>query len=129
SGGPELRAFLRVLGLSLLFAAITWILYLALEPFLRRLWPEMIVSWVRLLDGRFRDPLVGRDVMVGLLAGTVFALVLRTLVIAPAWVGLAPHRPDQMGPPIQIEMFSLVGLRASLGNLCAVPAASLIISM
>jgi hypothetical protein len=29
----------------------------------------MILSWVRLLNGRFRDPLVGRDVLIGLTAG------------------------------------------------------------
>jgi serine/threonine-protein kinase len=128
-GTREFGNFLRMLGFSLLFASITWTFYLALEPFLRRLWPEMIVSWVRLLDGRFRDPLVGRDVLVGLLAAAVYVLALRSMVIAPAWVGLTPHRPDQTGPPIELEMGTLVGLHGSLGNLSAVPAASLIISM
>jgi hypothetical protein len=129
SEGSEIGSFFRALSFGLLLAGVTWTFYLALEPFLRRLWPEMIVSWVRLLGGRFRDPLVGRDVLVGLLVGAGLALVSRSLVIAPTWMGLAPHRPDQIGPPIDIEMSNLAGLRASIGNLAAVPAASLIISL
>jgi len=50
------------------------IFYLALEPYARRLWPRMLVSWMRLLDGRFRDPLVGRDALFGCLAGVALAL-------------------------------------------------------
>jgi hypothetical protein len=37
----------------------------ALEPYLRRRWPERIISWNRLLAGEFRDPLVGRDILIG----------------------------------------------------------------
>jgi serine/threonine-protein kinase len=129
AGVSEIPSFFRVLGFGLLFAAVTWTFYLALEPFLRRLWPEMIVSWVRLLDGRFRDPLVARDVLVGLLAAAAYALLSRSLVITPVWMGLAPHRPDGIGPPIDIEMSNLIGLRSSIGNLAAVPAASLIIAL
>ncbi|HKU73683.1 MAG TPA: serine/threonine-protein kinase [Pyrinomonadaceae bacterium] len=42
-----------------------WVVYLAFEPFVRRRWPDRIVSWSRLLAGGFRDPLVGRDILVG----------------------------------------------------------------
>jgi hypothetical protein len=48
---------------------------------LRRTWPESLVGWIRLLDGRLRDPRVGRDVMLGLLAGLGTAVVL----IAVQW--------------------------------------------
>jgi serine/threonine-protein kinase len=60
---------------ALFLGGITWLLYLALEPFVRRRWPQTIVSWSRLLDGEFRDPLVGRDLLFGILAGTVFAVL------------------------------------------------------
>jgi len=43
----------------------TWIFYIALEPFVRRRWLELIISWSRLMAGDFRDPLVWRDVPVG----------------------------------------------------------------
>jgi serine/threonine-protein kinase len=68
---------LTILGFSYaLFAAVTvWLLYVALEPFIRRLWPHTIISWSRILSGRFRDPLVGRDLLVGSLGGVIFGLI------------------------------------------------------
>ena len=44
---------------------VTWYLYLAIEPFVRRLWPSAIIAWRRVLEGSWRDPLVGRDVLIG----------------------------------------------------------------
>ena len=55
--------------------SISYVFYLALEPYARRLWPEMLISWVRLFGGRFRDARVGRDVLIGVAAGCAFALV------------------------------------------------------
>lgn len=46
-----------------------WVVYLAFEPFVRRRWPDRIVSWSRLLAGGFRDPLVGRDILIGAVLG------------------------------------------------------------
>ena len=100
--------------------------YLALEPFLRRIWPEMIVSWVRLLDGRFRNPLVGRDILMGLLAGAVISLLNRFMVIGPGWIGLPSVRPGT-GPPFELPL--LEGVRASAGILCFVLRDSLALPM
>src|SRR5262249_11992649 len=33
---------------SLFFACLTWVLYMALEPFARKLWPQTLISWARL---------------------------------------------------------------------------------
>jgi hypothetical protein len=55
-------------------AVLMGMIYLGFEPYARRLWPERIVSWSRLLAGRFRDPLVGRDVLIGCLLGMGIAL-------------------------------------------------------
>jgi serine/threonine-protein kinase len=49
-------------------------IYLGFEPYARRLWPDRIISWSRLLAGRFRDPLVGRDVLIGCLLGLGISL-------------------------------------------------------
>jgi serine/threonine-protein kinase len=46
-----------------------WVVYLAFEPFVRRRWPGRIISWSRVLAGGFRDPLVGRDILIGALVG------------------------------------------------------------
>ncbi len=50
-------------------AAIAWFTYVAVEPYVRRLWPQTIVTWSRLIAGRYRDSLVGRDLLVGTVLG------------------------------------------------------------
>ena len=55
-------------------AALVWLIYVALEPIVRRRWPDLLISWTRLLSGRFRDPLVGRDLLAGLLLGSAWTL-------------------------------------------------------
>ncbi|MEK6286872.1 MAG: serine/threonine-protein kinase [Acidobacteriota bacterium] len=57
---------------SALFDAVLFgIIYLALEPFVRRYWPRLLISWTRLLAGEFRDPMIGRDVLIGGLLGLI----------------------------------------------------------
>ena len=121
------RLFIRI-GYMLFMASLVWVFYLALEPFLRRIWPEMIVSWVRLLDGRFRDPLVGRDVLLGLLAGVAVSLLTQFMVVGPGWMGLPSVPPERgLGPPFELPI--LEGTRSSAGLLCLVLRDSLGISM
>lgn len=73
---PELDRFTNALREGLRNAAFTWLMYMALEPIVRRNWPELVVSWNRLLAGDWRDPLVGRDVLIGTLAGLAhFSLI------------------------------------------------------
>ena len=50
-------------------------MYIALEPFVRRHLPGWLVGWSRLLAGSFRDPLVGRDLLVGCILGIVLVLL------------------------------------------------------
>jgi serine/threonine protein kinase len=66
--------FLTTLAISaaLFWGSAVWVLYLALEPYVRRYWPQAIVSWTRVLSGRWRDPLVGRDVLFGTALGVLF---------------------------------------------------------
>jgi hypothetical protein len=79
-----------------------WILYLALEPFARRRWPEMLISWTRALSGNWRDPLVGRDALIGAVVGTAAGLILGPLrVLLPPRLGLSgppPHPFDETAP-------------------------------
>jgi serine/threonine-protein kinase len=77
--------------------ALAWLFYMALEPYVRRLWPEMMVSWMRLLDGRFRDPLVGRDMLMGCLLGGLLVLVQRLYQWVPTELGYFAPRPDRLG--------------------------------
>jgi serine/threonine-protein kinase len=67
--GGELSIVFMSAGVGLFFSTLTWLLYVALEPFIRRRWSELMISWSRLMAGDFRDPLVGRDILVGGLLG------------------------------------------------------------
>jgi hypothetical protein len=69
------KLFMGIAYGSLLFLIVA-VLYLTLEPIIRRTWPETLVSWVRLFDGRFKDARVGRDVMAGLVLSLASTLVL-----------------------------------------------------
>ncbi len=65
----ELNRFFAEVGESLFVAALAWTLYVALEPYGRRLWPESLKGWTRLVSGHVRDARVGRDVLIGAAVG------------------------------------------------------------
>jgi hypothetical protein len=67
-----------------------WVFYVALEPWVRRYWPQNLVTWARLLAGRWRDPLVGRDVLFGILLGLVYLLLFQAYFFANLFHGSAP---------------------------------------
>jgi hypothetical protein len=81
-------SFGPLLGHALVHAVALWFYYMALEPYVRRLWPRMLVSWARVLSGRLRDPLVGRDILIGglMASGTMIgtSLAFRGLIAAGA---------------------------------------------
>jgi len=66
--------------------------YLASEPYVRRFWPTVLISWQRLVDGQWRDSLVARDLARGLLIGALSALKTRILIVlAGTGVPAASH--------------------------------------
>src|SRR5262249_15010687 len=77
---------------TLFVMAIAWVLYIAIEPFVRRRMPHVIVSWMRLLAGDWRDPLVGRDALAGCAAGATLAFLFRVMVLmqSPGYVATPP---------------------------------------
>jgi len=104
-----LGLLLTALGTSLFAATLTWVLYMALEPFVRKLWPQTIISWTRLVSGRVRDPLVGRDVLFGVLLGLIWVVILEIrFVVEVLRFGLAPQL---------LSTDYLLGLRSTLGAL------------
>jgi serine/threonine-protein kinase len=60
---------------GLFLSALVLVLYLSLEPYVRRHWPQTIISWNRMLIGNFRDPLVGRDILYGTIFGLFLVLI------------------------------------------------------
>jgi len=63
------EAFLAADGLSwaLATSALAFLVYLALDPTVRRIYPDMLVSLQRVLTGARRDALLGWDILCGLL--------------------------------------------------------------
>jgi serine/threonine-protein kinase len=102
-GADHRRGFAEVeilqghLAQALYMATLVWIIYVALEPYARFWWPQQTASWVRLLYGRWRDPLVGRDLLVGTLFGLGAVLGSQLFPWLLSWFGFGPSRPDRLG--------------------------------
>jgi hypothetical protein len=67
--GGEAYVLIGALSWATFIAVATWVSYVALEPYVRRHWPQSLVAWTRLLAGRWRDRRVGRDALIGAAAG------------------------------------------------------------
>jgi serine/threonine-protein kinase len=78
--------FWVALGLGAWAAAV----YIALEPWVRRWWPHAMVGWARVVAGRWRDPIVARDVLVGLAMATVYRCIYLAAVAATVRQGASP---------------------------------------
>jgi hypothetical protein len=113
------------LGFVLFWSTLVWIDYLALEPFVRRRWPEAMISWTRLLGGRVRDPLVARDILIGMTGGFVIMLLGHVVAIVPEWLGQLPLIPRGTGA----MMRALGPIDLFLGELARRPSRILLDSM
>jgi serine/threonine-protein kinase len=72
--GWEGSLFGMFVGFALSMTGLLWVVYVAIEPYVRRRWPHTLVTWTRLLSGEFRDPLVGRDILIGCAGGIALNL-------------------------------------------------------
>ena len=79
-------ALFGALGSATRFGSIVWLLYLAIEPYARRFWPDGLLGWTRLLSGRVLDSRIGRDVLIGLSFAAV-GLLLDLCRLTPAAFG------------------------------------------
>jgi hypothetical protein len=91
---------------ALFIAAFLCMLYLALEPYVRRHWPHAIISWTRLLSGKIRDPLVGRDIMIGMVLGLFWVIAFQVSFVLEHRLG---------GPPTFGSSDYFQGTRSVLG--------------
>jgi serine/threonine-protein kinase len=89
----ELEIIISNLAWALYRVGLIWVFYLALEPYARRLWPRTLVSWVRLFDRRFRDPLVGRDILIGSVIGVFMTVALHLGEYLPGLAGMSTPPP------------------------------------
>ena len=70
-----LGMFFIAVATSAFYGLLMWTLYLALEPYARRRWPHALISWASVLIGRVKDPVVGRDVLVGCALGAAVPVI------------------------------------------------------
>jgi serine/threonine-protein kinase len=134
----EMERFFAATGRTLFYVALAWMLYVALEPWVRRFWPDSLMGWTRLFSGAVRDPRVGRDLLVGAAFGIAvqggFAL-LRPLqrwlghdlpAVSPSNIEFyrGPHMVFGMGLEFvfgaafnaMVLIFTIVGLKVLLGR-------------
>ncbi|HMS43690.1 MAG TPA: hypothetical protein PKE69_25905, partial [Pyrinomonadaceae bacterium] len=109
---PELDRFTHSMRIALYWASATWLFYLALEPIVRRNLPELIVSWNRLLAGDWRDPLVGRDVLLGALCGIAHLTLM--------YLGRLTERFFNNDFKTFIDPTALISLRSSMSMILSV---------
>jgi len=108
----EIGYIVLAVAMNMFAATLIWIVYLALEPFVRRRWPDTLVSWTRLLDGRFKDPLVGRDLLLGAAFAMAMVLFDDIMYFSPNWIGL---QVQYQTPPLDV----LLGGRLAIMQLLA----------
>jgi serine/threonine-protein kinase len=107
----ELDLILLAFAWALLATALIVILYLALEPLVRRKAPQTIIGWSRLLAGQFRDPLVGRDLSYGVAYGVILVLFETSDNFVLPLFGKLPPIPGTIAGE------TLLGMRQTVGDL------------
>jgi serine/threonine protein kinase len=86
--------FMLAIAAGLLWGGTMWTLYLAIEPWIRRYWPQAIISWSRIVAGQWRDAVVGRDILFGVAFGTLWLVIFEGSYIPLARIGAAPPLPS-----------------------------------
>jgi serine/threonine-protein kinase len=92
----ELWILIKVFAYPALWAGLVWMLYVALEPHVRRRWPQVLISWRRVLDGQLRNPMVGRDLLIGCVGGIVVLATEQLGVVGPTWFGEPSAPPSTL---------------------------------
>jgi serine/threonine-protein kinase len=109
----EFVGFFLILAISLLVAGLFWIIYIAIEPFVRRRWPQVLVSWTRLLSGEWRDPLVARDALIGCALGILMYCINNSAAhLIPPIIGRA-----ELVRPIMFASETVSGTRFFLSQM------------
>lgn len=108
------------------FALLGIVCYIAAEPLARSRWPGSLVSWTRLFSGRFRDPMIGRDLLFGLTTGAVMTTIAAAAQFAAPFVGPDDMPPSHMGVslilggPVGVASQSISLVAAGLLNSAAI---------
>jgi hypothetical protein len=107
----------RLLPLLLSASVMSAFGYLAIEPWVRRHWPQTMITWSRFLAGRWQDPMVGRDFLVGVVWAIVHTLLQRISALGGIWLGAAPPHPTSTFLDWGVTLETLMGSRAMTAEL------------
>ena len=111
----EILVFWQVVGTTCINAGCLWLIYLALEPWVRKKWPHVLIGWTRFTTKGIGDPLVAR----GLLYGAAFACLVAALTL----IRLRLHGPG--GEPMMVLLTPLEGIRLTVAGALSSLAGSL----
>jgi hypothetical protein len=107
----------------MLVAGLIWLFYLALEPYVRKLRPWTLISWARLLGGGWRDAVVGRDALLGMVWGAGLVVVLLA----------AQHVPVLLGHPAPLpnrgDVEALLSASRLLADVVSLPISSTLLGL
>jgi len=109
---PSVELTRFFVGQPLWAVGLLWLLYLAVEPYVRRFWPSTLVSWSRLMARQWRDPLVGRDILFGIALG----ILIRTLAVGVTYGAVRLGYPMAPDVPDLAELFGPIASVARVLN-------------
>jgi Protein kinase domain len=89
----EIQRVFGAIGASLFNAALMWLAYLGLEPYVRRHSPDSLLGWSRLLSGNWRNPRVGVDLIVGVSAALAMTVLFAIHNHLPTLAGYSEPTP------------------------------------
>jgi len=104
----EIYLLVMAVSSAAFFSGVIGLLYLAIEPYVRRNWPDALISFTRFTSGRFRDPLVASHILAGLAVGMGMTILGNVLLLASRQLDTIP-------------MENLSGFRFLYGSLLSVP--------
>ena len=108
NGLDELLFFVRVFANASFIGVVVWLLYMAVEPPVRKRWPQRMIAWNRVLAGNWQDPLVASHILAGLGAGGLAVIV----------VSVGTYVNMRFGDAPQVNYLGvLLGMRHALGGI------------
>ncbi|HEX6974396.1 MAG TPA: serine/threonine-protein kinase, partial [Vicinamibacterales bacterium] len=107
----DIQRFFAAFGSALFDAGVLWVTYLGIEPYIRRYAPDSLIGWTRLIGGNWTDPVVGKNVMIGVSAGLAMTVAYAVHNLIPPLFG----QPEPM--PLTFDPNLLLGTREVLAYL------------
>jgi hypothetical protein len=123
----EIQLLFSGISVGVFGTVLVGLAYLAIEPYARRHWPDSLISWNRLLAGRFRDPLVASHILVAFLALFAGVFVINLVLVAVSAPPVVP--PAGTLTALNSTTSFAAGLLSAVGNAPVAGMAVLMLAM